>query len=220
MRKRVRAAGGLKAEILRVAGRLFREHGYDKTTFRMIADELDIAPSAIAYHFKAKSYIVRELFTVCRSILREYVTENLAEGFNYYLLNGIVEISFFREVMKNERIWTLFNRRDNLEFLSESWLATIKDGLWEVTDNFQKDFNEKEIHAAAVMSVGARISLFKEFTHNKTMSIDEYCYYFVYLAGVLSRLDEASIQRNIRRAFEFADSHQFPKTPLFEDFSP
>ena len=63
MKKKARPAGVLKKDALIVAGRLFRQHGYDKTTFRMIADELDVTPSAIAYHFKSKSWIVHSLIS-------------------------------------------------------------------------------------------------------------------------------------------------------------
>jgi hypothetical protein len=149
-------------------------------------------------------------------ILREYVGENLQENFNYYLYNGIVEIHFYREVMKNETMWSLFSNKDNIEMWTGEWISIVENAIREVTENFNKDFGDDEIHAAALMIIGARLSIFNEFSNKRNMSADECCYHFVYLAGVLSRLDEATIRRNIERAFEFADSHEFPKIPLFD----
>lgn len=206
---------GLKRRILAVAGRLFSLHGYDKTTYRMIADELGVVPSAIAYYFQNKTWLVRDLFIDCMNILREYVAANLTEGFNYFLFNGIVDIHFYRSVMQSDHIWAIFNHKNNEILFSDEWLSLFEHGLREVTDSFHKDFNDKELRAATIMNIGARTSIFREFSQHGTMTVDECCYYFVYLAGVLSRLDEATIQRNIRRAFEFADRHEFPPLPLF-----
>ncbi len=214
MKKKARPAGVLKKDALIVAGRLFRQHGYDKTTFRMIADELDVTPSAIAYHFKSKSWIVHGLFIDRMNILREHVRRNLSDGFNYYLYNGIVEIYFYRDVMMNEHVWTMFNRKAHAEMWTGDWISIFEAAIREVTDNFKKDFTEEDIHAAAVMNIGARIAIFSELSKNNNMTVDKCCYYFMYLLGVLSRLDEATIQRNVERAFEFIDKHEYPKNPF------
>lgn len=47
------------------------------------------------------------------------------------------------------------------------------------------------------------------------MTIDEYCYYHLYHMGIPCRLDELTIQENIRQAFDFADSHQPPTHFVF-----
>ncbi len=214
MKKKARPAGVLKKDALIVAGRLFRQHGYDKTTFRMIADELDVTPSAIAYHFKSKSWIVHSLFLDSMNILREHVRSNLTDGFNYYLYNGIVEVYFYRDVMMNEHVWTMFNRKDHVEMWTGDWISIFEAAIREVTDNFNKDFTEEEIHAAAVMNIGARIAIINELAKNDNMTVDKCCYYFMYLLGVLSRLDEATIQRNVEKAFEFIDKHEYPQNPF------
>lgn len=40
----------------------FREHGYDATTIRRIADELELSVGATNYHFPSKNHLVQELY--------------------------------------------------------------------------------------------------------------------------------------------------------------
>ncbi|GLI28170.1 hypothetical protein ARHIZOSPH14_24120 [Agromyces rhizosphaerae] len=40
----------------------FREHGYDATTIRRIADELGLSVGATNYHFPSKNHLVQELY--------------------------------------------------------------------------------------------------------------------------------------------------------------
>jgi AcrR family transcriptional regulator len=205
-----------KRDILDVAGRLFKEYGYDKTTYRMIAEELNIAPSAIVYHFKSKPWIVLNLFNDCMGIIHNYVDANLTEGRNYYLYNNIVEICYYRESMRNKNVWDLFHHEDITNMWAQGWISRVETIFTSIADNFQKTFDPAEIHAISVMSIGARTSLFAEFYQHGNMSIDRCCHYMMYLMGVFSKLDEATIMRNIQRAFDFADSHEFPRIPLFE----
>lgn len=57
-----------RARILEVAGRLFVEKGFEATSVRDIAAELDIANPSLYYHFKSKAEILDELLA---SSLRE-----------------------------------------------------------------------------------------------------------------------------------------------------
>ena len=43
--------------------------------------------------------------------------------------------------------------------------------------------------------------------------IDTFCYYHVYLIGILCRLDLPTIQENLRLAFDFANKYT-PKVPF------
>ena len=40
----------------------FRERGYDATTIRQIADELDLSVGATNYHFASKNHLIQELY--------------------------------------------------------------------------------------------------------------------------------------------------------------
>jgi AcrR family transcriptional regulator len=57
-----KAAGDRRAEIQRVALSLFTSHGYEATSMREIAEQLDITKAALYYHFDSKEAIVHSLF--------------------------------------------------------------------------------------------------------------------------------------------------------------
>ena len=44
-------------------------------------------------------------------------------------------------------------------------------------------------------------------------NIDTFCYYHVYLIGILCRLDLPTIQENLRLAFDFANKYT-PEVPF------
>ena len=55
---------------------------------------------------------------------------------------------------------------------------------------------------------GVRSRLFETYqNHPGVFTLDQYCYYHIYLLGILCKLDEMTIQENIKDAFAFADSH-------------
>jgi AcrR family transcriptional regulator len=62
MAQRRKAASDRRAEIQRVALALFTSHGYEATSMREIAEQLDITKAALYYHFDSKETIVRSLF--------------------------------------------------------------------------------------------------------------------------------------------------------------
>ena len=207
----------LKQDVLDVAERLFKEHGYDHTTFNMIADELGITRAGIVYHFKNKHMVLHALFEKFFNQLHEYVRANLTEGFNYYLYFCVFHIYVSREIIKNEHNYQLFYHKDYVGSWEREKLLDIEESFRLITDNFNKDFSKEELRLASVMELGARVQLFKEFTEGDgTITVEKYSYYRVYLMGVLSRLDEATINKNIERAFEFADNHTPPSIFLLK----
>lgn len=62
MAQQRKAAGDRRAEIRRVALDLFTVHGYEATSLRQIAEQLDLTKAALYYHFESKEAIVRSLF--------------------------------------------------------------------------------------------------------------------------------------------------------------
>jgi len=207
----------LKHDILNTAEQLFKKHGYDGTTFQMIADELGITRAGIVYHFKNKHRVMHALFEDYFNQIHGHVRKILTEGFNYYLYYCIFHIYVSREVIKNERNYQLFYHRDYVDSWEREKLWDVEESYRLITENFNKDFTKEELRLAAIMDLGARFRLFKEFTEGDgTITVEKYSYYRVYLMGVLSRLDEATIKKNIDRAFEFADTHIPPRIFLLE----
>ena len=82
----------------------------------------------------------------------------------------------------------------------------IEDIFRKIANDFRRELTAEEISIAAVLFVNAEVGLLKEF-FNGNITADRFCYHYAYLMGLLSRLDEVSIQKNISRAFEFANSH-------------
>jgi len=207
----------LKQDILNVAERLLKEHGYDGMTFQMIMDKLNITRAGIVYHFKNKHRIMHALFENYFNLVHSHIRKNLTEGFNYYLYYCIFHIYVSREVIKNEHNYQLFYHKDYVNSWEREKLWDVEESYRLITDDFKKNFTKEELRLAAIMDLGARFRLFKEFTEGDgIITIEKYSYYRVYLMGVLSRLDEATIKKNIDQAFEFADSHTPPTISLLD----
>jgi AcrR family transcriptional regulator len=207
----------VRQEILDTAQNLFKQHGYDGTTFQMIADELGITRAGVVYHFKNKHLILHTIFENYFDLIRSFVRENLTEGFNYYLYYCVFHIYTSAKIIKNENIYRLFYHKDYVDSMEREKLWGVEESYRLITDDFNKDFTKEELRLASIMDRGARFRLFKEFAEGDgILTVEKYGYYRVYLMGVLSRLDEATIEKNIRRAFEFVESHSPPAIPLFE----
>src|SRR6185437_2136359 len=74
IRVKEKTAPGRRAMILKAAARLFAEHGFEATSIRQIADEVDLLPGSLYHHFDTKEEILHE---VIREPLIRIVDENL-----------------------------------------------------------------------------------------------------------------------------------------------
>jgi len=195
---------------------MFKVHGYDNTTFQMIADELKITKGAISYHFKFKWGIFDELFSNYLKSLHEYIAENLKQNSNSYLHYSVLYIHFFRQVMKNEENWNFFYKNEIKNFLKREKFNLFNIMFKRITTDFHKDFTEEELRMACHMGIGAVMKLLDEYENGtEEMPIDKYCYYYVYIIGVFSRLDEATMKKNTDLAFDFLSTHTPPTFSLF-----
>lgn len=59
--------------------RLFREHGYDRTTMRRIAAEAGLSPSNAYYYFPSKQHLVQHFYEEIQLAHRERATTALTE---------------------------------------------------------------------------------------------------------------------------------------------
>ena len=207
--------GKMKGRISAVAARLLGELGYDGTTYRMIADELGIAKSVITYHFKSKPLMVSGIFEGYGAELREYVRANLKCSFNYYLFHCIVHICLYRAAMATDAVREVFFHKEIFGLWSGGKLGLVESCFRDIADDFKKELTGEDIHAIAVMNQGAKQSLYQEFLQDPgALPVDRFCYHCTYLLGVLSRLDESTIQKNIERAYDFVETHAVPKLDM------
>lgn len=74
-----------KLEIIQVATSRFIEKGYSSTTFRMIADELDISTGHIVFYFPSKESLLAELVEMLCDFQWKLIKEEADEGMNLLL---------------------------------------------------------------------------------------------------------------------------------------
>ena len=193
-----------RQDILNIAAPLFKEHGYDGTTFKMISEKLGLVHSVITYHFKTKQGIVKAILDEFVNSIREYIRSIMPEDANEYTLVCIEYIYICREVMSIEGKWRVFYHDENIALWKE--LSFIENEYRAITKQFLKDFTDEEIHMTAIMDLAARLRLLEEYDKG-ALTCKEFCYYLSRLIGLLATLDDMTIQKNIKRAFEIADNN-------------
>ena len=198
----------LKEEILTVTGRMFLEYGYSGTTFQKIADELNITKGAITYHFKNKFMIMETFIDDLFSQIKGYVDSFPEEYKNRYWRHCIIYIYAYRKIMSTPKNMELFYHKDQQLIWQNHKLAMIAGIYEEIEKDFHKSYDRKDLQMKAYMDMGVRSRLFETYqNHPGVFTLDQYCYYHIYLLGILCKLDEMTIQENIKDAFAFADSH-------------
>lgn len=77
---RRRKVNTTKTEIVQVATNKFIQNGYSSTTFKMIADELDISPGHVAFYFPSKEALLAELVEMLCSFQWELMKKEADDG--------------------------------------------------------------------------------------------------------------------------------------------
>ena len=204
-----------KQEILRVAAQLLKEHGYDKTTYKIIADALGISKSIITYHFKSKPLLVSYIFEEYINEISKHIKSNLTSDCNCYLHRSIIDICLYREVLKNDMNKNLFFHEDLLKLWSEEKLSSIEGYIQEIANDFNVNILKEDIYINAVICQSVKKGLFYEYKRNPRF-ISEYklCNAIASMTGILSGLDESTVLKNLMRAYEFIDRYSYPKIDL------
>lgn len=206
----------LKEDILSVALIMFKEYGYDGTTFQRIADVLGITKGSITYHFKNKHLIMGHFIRENFDILRNFIDSFKDEYRNSYWRNSVMYIYHYRTILQNEKNHDLFYNNKQMELWEATTLDIIYNIYRKIGEDFHKSFTHEELMMNTYIDLGARRRMHKEYINkNELFTIDNFCYYHVYLIGCLSKLDEATIKNNIMEAFKFADSHNPPESRLY-----
>src|SRR6266480_8126515 len=73
--RRARRMNRRQQDILKVAARMFAEHGYERTTLEMIADELGLSKPSLYYYVKSKEDVLAHIFQqIFQDILEQVQT--------------------------------------------------------------------------------------------------------------------------------------------------
>lgn len=206
----------LREDILRVSEAGFRREGYDATTFKKIAEELDITKGAITYHFKNKHMIAAHFIQEMFSTFREYIDAHQTEVLNVYCKFCIMYIYAYRLIMKTPNNQEIFYHKDQMHQWQTGKVQTVYGIYASIAQAYGKESLHEELMMKAYMDLGARRRLYEEYTANPyLLTLDKFCYYHVYLIGCLSQLPEELVAESIEAAFKFADEHKPPAVRLF-----
>ncbi len=186
----------LKAQILQVAGRMFLEYGYSGTTFQKIADELNITKGSITYHFKNKFLIMEIFIDDFFNQLKAYIDSYPDEYRNIYWRYCIMYIYAYRRIMRTPRNIELFYHKDQQTQWQTHKINMVSHIYEQIEQDFHKSYEMADLQMKAYMDMGARSRLFSVYQENPvSMTLDQYCYYHIYLIGALCKLDEQTTRR-------------------------
>jgi len=210
------ASAYLSEEIINVSERMFHDVGYKDTTFQKIADELGITKSTISYHFKNKHLLLLCIFDRYFAKLRDFIDQYPDEYENAYWRISVMYIYFYRVITSSKKNLDMFYRKDAMDEWEVSKVDLVSSHYQTILKDFHKTFTPLDLRMSVCMDLGARRRMYHEFVGNNAdiQDIDTFCYYHVYLIGLLCRLDQATIDENLKKAFAFANAH-VPEVPYF-----
>ena len=164
--------------ILHVAGKIFKQHGFSKTTIDGIARSAHKAKGSIYYYFKSKEElfqgVVEKEFQTLRSELIKAIDEgkNAKEKLTNYIIvrmKTISDLASFNEIKKTDYL-------DYLDFIGEirkkydnEEVVLIKSILTGGVNNREFDMNNVELTAPAILTAlkGLELPFFIEDEYNK-----------------------------------------------------
>ena len=213
----MKPAGDLHERILFISEELLHTYAYDDVTLQMIADKLGITCGAITYHFKNKHYIVDTLIAQYYQMVKDYIDTFPELYLNVYWKNCATYILVHRVILGSPHNSALYYHKTQMKIWETHKLSKITQNYRDIAKDFHKCASERDYLFNAYIDIGARHRLYTEFVNaNSAMTINDFCYYAVRLIGQLSNLDEATIEYNIEKAFDFANSHETPIAPMLE----
>lgn len=170
--------GSTKDIILHVAGKIFTQHGFSKTTIDGIARAAHKAKGSIYYHFKSKEElfqgVVEKEFQTLRSELIKTIDDgkNAKDKLTNYIIvrmKTISDLANFNEIIKTDYL-------DYLDFIGEirkkydnEEVVLIKSILTGGINNKEFDLNNVELTAPAILTAlnGLELPFFIEDKYNK-----------------------------------------------------
>ena len=124
-----------KGMVLDHAARLFREHGYARTTVRDLAREVGILPGSIFHHFQSKDEILRMVMRDSIILNLARVREALADATETRArLRALIECELWAINGDTGEAWTVLVREwDSLSKAGQSNILELRDeyeALW------------------------------------------------------------------------------------------
>lgn len=207
----------LKQKILSTAGELFLLYGYSGTTFQKIADILGITKGSITYHFKNKFMLMEHFIDNFFQQIRNFIDSFPEEYQNTYWRYCVMYIYAYRRIMSTPGNIELFYHKDQQQLWQMHKASVVSHIYEDIERDFHKSYDMRDLEMKVYIDMGMRSKFFSVFQENPGfLSLDQYCYYHIYLIGLLCRLDEITIQENIKSAFDFADRHELAIDSIFE----
>lgn len=113
---RRRKVNTTKMEIIQVATNMFIEKGYSSTTFRMIADELDISSGHVAFYFPSKDALLAELVEILCDFQWKLMKKEADDG-----INALLAVCY--------ELMTMAAACEESEIAKDFFVSTYKSGL-------------------------------------------------------------------------------------------
>jgi AcrR family transcriptional regulator len=135
-----------RQEILRVAARLFAEHGYEGTTLDMIADELGLSKPSLYYYVKSKEDVLSQIF--------QDIFERVLERAEVDVTAEMSPIERLRRLIVAYVTHACIYPEGRVLFLYESHLLSVcSPGLVDLRDRYQRQVE-------AAVTEGMRLGVF------------------------------------------------------------
>ncbi len=151
---RRRKVNTTKLEIIQVATSMFIEKGYSSTTFKMIADELDISSGHIAFYFPSKDALLAELVEILCDYQWKLMKKEADDG-----ISALLAICF--------ELMTMASACEESEIAKDFFVSTYQSSLCleiiqkndtdrakEVFAEYCPDWTEEQFREAEILVSG------------------------------------------------------------------
>ncbi len=152
---RRRKVNTTKLEIIQVATNMFVEKGYSSTTFKMIADELDISTGHIVFYFPSKDSLLAVLVEMLCEFQWKLMKEEADDGISALLalcleLMSMASAAEEDEIAKDFFVST-YQSKTCLEMIQKNDIERAKEVFSEYCPNWtDEQFREAEILVSGI----------------------------------------------------------------------
>jgi len=139
-----------KARILDACKILLYRNGFDKTTFKAIAEEANVNQGLLVYHYKTKNNMANQVFQDVMTELMDAIAETFPEAeqlvqyfiSDYLYFRMIFEDEHFRDYIRNCCLKGVLNK--DLDNMTEDYEETYHSILNYLEDSFVREVNFDE----------------------------------------------------------------------------